>query len=105
MEPVSNALLEQLILGGSGAAVGVFAVLTYHSFRDAWLKKDGERMGHIALGVARIGGAVVIALIAEALYRAPDGVPVAARSLTYATALLSIAGGYAVALWRKTVPK
>lgn len=101
----TSALLEGVIIAGSGLACGALLTLAGSSLYHAVKSRGREIVGHLGLATARICGAIVIGLIAEALYRAPGGVPISGRAYVYAGALAGIALGYFAALLTRVVPK
>ena len=98
----TGEVLREVILAGSGFAIGVLFLLSYRSFVRAL--KGPERSGHFALCIARLCTVVVIALIAEAVYHTLE-IPPSWRAWIYSVALTGIALGYAWALHKYVAPE
>lgn len=96
---IQTQFLQALLIAGSGLACGMMLVLAISSIVRAF---HDDSVGHIALALARLGGALVIGLIGEALWRSPQPPPPSGRAWAYAAALFAIAIGYAVALFKRT---
>lgn len=88
-----SELARNLIVSLSFFVLGVVTYLSFKNFVSGFRSKGHKRRLNLAYGCARLGFVIVLALITEAIFRAP-GVPVEWRTALYIVGLTLACLGY-----------